>query len=72
MKITMTAIIKKQRAPLYTQKWENIAKRLYIQKTIHFSKGLTISVTFLYSKIHTLFDTGFHESFEVDIYIQRA
>ena len=35
MKITMTAIIERQRARLYTQKAKKIAKRFYIQKAIH-------------------------------------
>ena len=39
MKITMTAIIERQRARLYTQKAKKIAKRFYIQKARHFSKS---------------------------------
>ena len=39
MRITMTAIIERQRARLYTQKAEKIAKRFYIQKARHFSKS---------------------------------
>ena len=38
MKITMTAIIERQRARLYIQK-AKIAKRFYIQKARHFSKS---------------------------------
>ena len=39
MKTTMTAIIDRQRARLYTQKAKKIAKRFYIQKVEHFSKS---------------------------------
>ena len=39
MKITMTAIIERQRARLYTQKAKKIAKRFYIQKAKYFSKS---------------------------------
>ena len=73
MKITMTAIIEKQRARLYTQKAKQIAKYLYIQKAGHFSKSWTIPVTFLCTKSHTLdVIPDFHEIFEVGIYIQKA
>ena len=59
MKITITAIIERQRARLYTQKAKTIAKHFYIQKARHFSKSYTISVPFLYTKSHTLDVTGF-------------
>ena len=39
MKTTMTAIIERLRARLYTQKEKKIAKRFYIQKARHFSKS---------------------------------
>ena len=52
MKIKMTAISKRQRARLYTQKAKK-TKRFYIQKARHFSKSKTISVTFLHTKSQT-------------------
>ena len=59
----MTAIFKRQRARLYTQKAKKKAKRFYIQKAWHFSKSYTISVTCLYPKSYTLDVPGFSWNF---------
>ena len=72
MKITMTAIIERQRARLYTQKSKKNAKRFYIQKARHFSKSKTISVTFYIQKAIHLTLRDFNENFEVGIYIQKS
>ena len=50
MKITITAIIERQRARLYTQKAKKIAKRFYIQKARHFSKARQFPLCFYIQK----------------------
>ena len=59
MKITMTAIIERQRACVYTQKAKKIAKRFYIQKARHFSKARQFPLRFYIQKTNTLDVTGF-------------
>ena len=68
----MTDIIERQRARVYAQKAQKIAKRFYIQKSRHFSKIKTISVTFYIQKAIHLTLKDFHEIFEVGIYIQKS
>ena len=58
MKITMTAIIERQRARLYTKESKQIAKRFYIQKSRHFRKAKQFPLH-SYTKSHTLDVTGF-------------
>ena len=63
MEITMTAIIERQRARLYTQKAKKIPKHFYIQKARHFAKSKTICNTFLYTKIRHFSLRGFSLNF---------
>ena len=53
MKITMTAIIERQRARLYTQKAKNIAKLFYMQNPDTFQKARQFPLRFLYKKPYT-------------------
>ena len=71
MKITMTVIIERQRALLYTQKSKKIAKRLFIQKARHVSKATQFPLRFYIEKAIHLTLQDFHEIFEVGIYIQN-
>ena len=50
MKMSMTAIVERQRLRLYTQKAKKIAKRFYIQKVIH----LTLR------DFHEIFEVGIY------------
>ena len=64
MKITITAIIERQRARFYIRKkFKKIAERFYIQRAIHFSKSKTITVAFLYPKSNSLYVAGFFMKF---------
>ena len=72
MKITMTAIIERQRARLYTQKAKKLPNVFIYKKPDTFQKARQFPLRFYTQKsIHsTLRD--FHEIFEVGIYIQKA
>ena len=50
MKITMTAIIKRQRARLYTQKAKKIAQRFIYKKTDTFQKARQFPLRFYIKK----------------------
>ena len=65
MKITMSAIVERQRARFMNKKSKKIAKRL--KKKLHNSRCV-----FVYKKEYTLRYRIFHEIFEVGIYIQKA
>ena len=63
LKITLTAIIERKRARLYT-KSKKIAKRFYMKKAWHFSKSYIYNFLFvLYTKSRTLDVTGFSWNF---------
>ena len=73
MKITMTAIIERQRARLYAQKAKKFPNVFIYKKPDTFQKARQFPLRFYYIQkaIHlTLRD--FHEIFEVGIYIQKA
>ena len=73
MKITMTAIIERQRAHLYKQKAKKVAKRFYIyKKPDTFQKVKQFPLHFYIYKAINLMLRDFHEIFEVGIYIQKA
>ena len=72
MKITMTTIIERQRARLYTQKTKKVSKRFYIQQARHFQKARQFPFRFYIQKAINLMFMDFHEIFEVGIYIQKA
>ena len=72
MKITMTAILERQRARLYTQKAKKIAKRFIYKKPDTFQKARQFPLRFCIQKAIHLTLRDFHEIFEVGIYIQKA
>ena len=59
MKITMTAIIERQRARLYTQKAKKLLHIFIYKKPDTFQKSRQFPLRFLYTKSHTLDVTGF-------------
>ena len=65
MKITMTAIVERQRARFYIKKSKKIAKRLK-------KKAKQFPLRFYIQKQYTLRYRIFHEIFEAGIYIQKA
>ena len=71
MKITMTAIIERQRARLYT-KIKKIAKRFIFKKQDTFQKARQFPLRFYIQKAIHLTLREFHEILEVGIYIQKA
>ena len=73
MKITMTAIIERQRARLYTQKAKkNCETFLYTKSWTLFKKQDNCRNGFIYKMANTLCYAIFHEMFEFGIYIQEA
>ena len=72
MKITMTAIIKRQRACLYTQKAKKLRNDFIYKKPDTFQKARQFPLRFYIQKAIHLTLRGFHEIFEVGIYIQKA
>ena len=72
MKITMTAIIKRQRACFYIHKKKNNVKRFYIQKAGHFQKSRQFPLGFYIQKAIHFRLLDFYEIVEVVIYIQKA
>ena len=72
MKITMTAIIERQRARLYTQKGKKLANIVIYKKQDTFQKARKFPLRFYIQKAIHLTLRDFHEIFEVGIYIQKA
>ena len=72
MKITMTAIIEKQRARLYTQKAKKLRNIFIYKKPDTFKKAGQFPLRFYIQKAIHLTLRFFHEIFEVCIYIQKA
>ena len=71
MKITMTAIIERQRARLYTQKAKKLRNVRY-KKPDTFQKARQFPLRFYIQKAIHLTLRDFHEIFEVGIYTQKA
>ena len=72
MKITMTAVIERQRARLYTKKAKKL-RNVFIYKMPHtFQKARQFLLRFYIQKAIHLTLRDFHEIFEVGIYIQKA
>ena len=72
MKITITAIIKRQRARLYTQKAKKLQSIFIYKKPDSFRKATQFPLRFYTKKAINLTLWDFHEIFEVGIYIQKA
>ena len=72
MKITMTAIIERQRARLYTQKAKMLRNIFIYKNPDTFQKARQFLLRFIYKKPYTLRYGISHEIFEVGIYIQKA
>ena len=72
MKITMTAIIERQRARLYTKSKKNCETLLYSKKPDTFQKARQFPLRFHIPKAIHLTLQDFYESFVVGIYIQKA
>ena len=68
MKITITAMIERQRARFYI----TIAKLSYTKIQALFKKQDNFCYVFIYKMYDTLLYAIFHEIFEVGIYIQKA
>ena len=71
MQITMTAIIKRQRARLYTQKAKKLRNVFIYKKQDTFQKARQFPLRFYMQKAIHLTLRDFHEIFEVGIYIQK-
>ena len=69
MKITMTAIIERQRARLYTQKAKKLLNIFIYKKLDTFQKARQFPLRFYIQKAIHLTLRDFHEIFEVGIYI---
>ena len=72
MKITMTAIIERQRARLYTQKAKKSRNVFLYKKPDTFQKARQFPLRFYIQKAIHLTLRDFHDIFEVGIYIQKA
>ena len=72
MKITMTAIIERQRARLYKQKAKKLRNVFMFKKPDNFQKARQFPLRFYIQKAIHLTLRDFHEIFEVGIYIQKA
>ena len=72
MKITMTAMIERQRARLYTQKQKKLRNVFIYKNPDTFQKARQFPLRFYIQKAMHLTLEDFHEIFEVRIYIQRA
>ena len=73
MKITLTAIIKRQRARIYTQKAKKKMGNIFIYKKPHTNqKARQLPLRFQIQKAILLTVRDFHEIFQVGIYIQKA
>ena len=72
MKITMTSIIERQRARLYTQKAKKLRSVFIYKKPGTFQKARQFPLRFYIQKAIHLTLRDFHEIFEVGIYIQKA
>ena len=72
MIITMTAIIERQRARLYTQKVKKIANVFRYKKPDTFQKARQFPLRFYIQKAIHFSLRDFHEIFEVGIYMQKA
>ena len=68
MKITMTAIIERQRARLYTQKAKKLQNIFIYKKPDTFQKAKQFPFRFYKQKAIHLTLRDFHEIFEVGIY----
>ena len=68
MKITMTAIIERQRARLYTQKAKKLPHIFIYEKPDTFQKDRQFPLRFYIQKAINLTLRDFHEIFEVGIY----
>ena len=72
MKITMTAIIERQRARLYTQKAKKLRNVFIYKNPDTFQKARQFPFRFYIQKATHLTLRDFHEIFEVGICIQKA
>ena len=72
MKITMTVIIERQRARLYTQKAKKLRNVFMDKKPDTFQKARQFPLIFYIQKAIHLTLRDFHEIFAVGIYIQKA
>ena len=72
MKITMTAIIDRQRARVHTQKAKKLPNVFIYKKRDTFQKAGQFPLCFYKQKAIHLTLRGFHEIFEVGIFIQKA
>ena len=72
MKITMTAIIERQRTHLYTQKAFFLPNVFIYKNPDTFQKDRQFSLRFCIQKSIHLMLRDFRENFEVRIYIQKA
>ena len=72
MKITMTAIIKRQLARLFTQKAKKLRNVFMYKKPDTFQKARQFPLRFYIQKSIHLTLWYFHEIFEVGIYLQKA
>ena len=68
MKISMTAIIERKRASLYTQKAKKLPNILYTKSHTLFKKLDNFRYVFLIQKAIHLTLRDYHEIFEVGIY----
>ena len=72
MKITMTAIIERQCARLYTQKAKKLGNVFIYKNPDTFQKARQFPLRFYIQKSIHLTLGDFHEIFEVGIYIPKA
>ena len=72
MKITMTAIIERQRARLYAQKQKKMGNIFIYKKPHTYQKARQFPLRFYIQKAIHLTLRDFHEIFQVGIYIQKA
>ena len=72
MKISMTAIIERQRARLYPQKEKKMLNIFIYKKPNTFQKARQFPLRFYIQKAINLTLRDFHEIFEVGIYIEKA
>ena len=68
----MTAIIERQRARLYKQKAKELRNVFIFKKPDTFQKARQFPLCFYIQKAIHLTLRGFHEIFEVGIFIQKA
>ena len=72
MKITMTAIIERQRGRIYKQKAKKSKNFFIYKKPDTFQKARQFPLRFYIQYAIHLTLRGFHKNFEVGIYIQKA